>query len=218
MFKNFTFIFLLIIFHELGHALVGKLLGFELDKIIIYPYGGLTKFKMRENHSLLKEIIMLLSGPIFQTITYFILIYFFSYEYIKVYHLTILIFNLLPILTLDGGRLLELLLSYFFSYLKSFYITIFISFFTIFILLIFCFFFYYNLNLYLMNLFLIFKLIKSIKDIKYCYQRFLLERHLYDFSFKKKKVGKNIYDFYHECYHFIDFQDEKNYLKKYFKS
>ena len=44
MFKPFTFIFILIFFHELGHAITGTILGFKLDKIIIYPYGGLTKF------------------------------------------------------------------------------------------------------------------------------------------------------------------------------
>ena len=97
MFKEFTFVFILIFFHELGHAITGILLGFKLDKIIIYPYGGLTKFNNLENINLNKELIMLIMGPLCQIITYIILITNFKYPYIKVYHYSILIFNLLPI-------------------------------------------------------------------------------------------------------------------------
>ena len=57
MFKEFTFVFILIFFHELGHAITGILLGFKLDKIIIYPYGGLTKFNNLENINLNKELL-----------------------------------------------------------------------------------------------------------------------------------------------------------------
>ena len=35
----------LIIFHELGHYLVARLQHFNVKKIIIYPYGGLTKIE-----------------------------------------------------------------------------------------------------------------------------------------------------------------------------
>ncbi len=132
MFKEFSFIFILIIFHELGHAITGVLLGFKLDKIIIYPYGGITKFNNLLNTSLNKEILVIVMGPIIQIITYLILNKIFKYNYIKNYHLSILIFNLLPILSLDGGKLLNIILNIFFSYLKSFYLSVFISFISIF--------------------------------------------------------------------------------------
>ena len=61
------------------------------------------------------------------------------------------------------------------------------------------------------------KIIKSIKDFKYYYHKFLVERYLYDFKFNKRKVTKNIYSFYKECNHYIEFCDEKEYLNKYFK-
>ena len=83
MFKEFTFIFILIIFHELGHAITGVLLGFKLDKIIIYPYGGITKFNNLLNTSLNKEILVIVMGPIIQIITYLILNKIFKYNYIK---------------------------------------------------------------------------------------------------------------------------------------
>jgi len=217
MFKQFTFIFLLLFFHELGHALMGIILKWDLVSITFYPYGGKTLFNQRENSSINHEILILLSGPLFQIITYLILNYFFDYNYIKNYHLTILFFNLLPIYTLDGGRLLNLFLNKVFNYLKSFYITIFISFITIICLFIFCILYYYNVNLLLLNVFLVFKIIKYMKDIKYIYHRFLLERYLYDFKFNKRKLSKNIYTFYKECCHYVGFNEEKEYLNKYFK-
>lgn len=218
MFKEFSFIFILLFFHELGHAFVGIMLNWKLLSITFYPYGGITLFSKLENSSINKEIIILLAGPLVQIITYLILICFFKYNYIKIYHLSILIFNMLPILTLDGGRLLNLILNKCFNYLKSFYISVFISFFTIILLIIFCILYYNNLNLLLMVIFLVFKIIKSIRDIKYCYNKFLLERYLYNFNFNKYDVSKSIYDFYMERNHYIEFQNESNYLHKYFKS
>lgn len=216
MFKQFTFIFILLLFHELGHALMGIILKWKLLSITFYPYGGKTLFEVSENSSINEEILILLSGPFMQIITYLVLSFFFSYEYIKTYHLTILIFNLLPILTLDGGRLINLFLNKIFNYLTSFYISVFISITTIIFLILFCFLYYYNFNLFLMSIFLLFKIIKSIKDIKYCYQRFLVERYLYDFKFNKRKISRDIYSFYKECNHYIEFKEEKEYLNKYF--
>ena len=218
MFKEFSFIFILLLCHEFGHALTGILLKLNLISITFYPYGGLTLFNKLENSSINKEIIILIMGPIFQIITYFILITIFKYQYITNYHLSILIFNMLPILTLDGGKLLNLILNKFFNYLTSFYINVVISFITIVILIIFCITYYHNLNLFLMSIFLIFKIINSIKDIKYYYHKFILERYLYNFNFNKHEISKNIYNFYMERNHYIDFQEEKDFLKKYFKN
>lgn len=217
MFKEFTFIFILLFFHEMGHALMGLALKWKVLNITFYPYGGVTLFEKKENSKINEEILILIAGPFLQIITYFILSSFFSYDYIQTYHLTILIFNLLPILTLDGGKLLGLILNKFFNYLTSFYITVFISIVTTIVLFLICIFSYQNLNLFLMSIFLLFKIIKSIKDIRYCYHKFLLERYLYDFKFNRRKVGRDIYSFYKECNHYIDFQDEREYLTRYFK-
>ena len=217
MFKQFSFLFILLFFHELGHALAGIVLGWDLKSITFYPYGGVTLFSKFENSSINKEIIILLMGPIFQIITYYILINIFKYNYISNYHYSLLIFNLLPILSLDGGKLLNLLLNKIFNYLTSFYISVFISFITIIFLIIFCLIYYYNFNLFLISIFLIFKIIKSLKEIKYYYHKFILERYLYKINYRKHNLSKDIYSFYKERNHYIDFQEESNYLKKYFQ-
>ena len=218
MFKEFTFVMILLFFHELGHALTGVLFNWKLISITFYPYGGLTLFNKLENSKINEEIFISLAGPCMQIITYLILSYFFQYSYIKEYHYSILIFNLLPILTLDGGRLLNLILNKFFNYLTSFYISLVVSLLIIICLILFCIIYYPNLNLFLISIFLIFKIWNSLKNIKYSYNKFLLERYLYDFKFNKYKVSKDIYSFYMENNHFINFQNEKKYLKNYFQN
>ena len=216
MFKQFSFVFFLLFFHELGHAIIGLIFNWKIIKITFYPYGGLTLFSKLENSSINEEIIILLSGPVMQIITYYILIYLFPYDYIRTYHLTILFFNLLPILNLDGGKLLNLILNKVFNYKTSFIISSIMSFLTIIVLMIISFKYYYNLNLFLMNIFLFFKTLKLIKEYKFCYHKFLLERYLYNINYSKNNVSKDIYSFYREYSHYIDFQKEKAYLEKYF--
>ena len=67
-----------------------------------------------------------------------------------------------------------------------------------------------------MILVLFIKLVKDYKNISYYYNKFLLERYLNNYTFKKIKYITNIKDFYKDREHFINYISEKNYLKKYF--
>ena len=60
MFKEFSFVFILLFFHELGHAITGMLLKWKLISITFYPYGGVTLFSKLENSSIKEEIIILI--------------------------------------------------------------------------------------------------------------------------------------------------------------
>ena len=100
-FMPFIILLLLIIVHEIGHFLTAIFFKIEVDKIYIYPFGGVSKFNISLNESLLKEFLILIMGPLFQIAFYFIIInidYFNNYiNLITVYNYTILLFNLLPI-------------------------------------------------------------------------------------------------------------------------
>ena len=60
MFKEFSFIFILLFFHELGHAITGIILKWKLISITFYPYGGLTLFEKLENSSINNLILLFL--------------------------------------------------------------------------------------------------------------------------------------------------------------
>ena len=135
-FNQFIPYFLLLMIHEMGHAITGIMEGYKLNKITLYPYGGITILNLPINIPLKKELFILIMGPIMQIVGYFLLKNFFSD--IKVYHYALLFFNLLPIYPLDGGKIVNILCGYFFNYLKCFYIIFVIS--IIFIIVL----FFYN--------------------------------------------------------------------------
>ena len=222
-FIPFFIISFLIVIHEVGHFLFAKFLKIDVVKIYLYPLGGISKFNMDQNVSLLKEFLILIFGPIFQVFAYIFLRRIFpQYQgMIMIYHYSILIFNLLPIYPLDGGKLLNILLSGFFSFKISYYFSIIISY-----LFIAIFLFYnvsnLNINLFLVILFLLFKITKEYRNFNYCYQKFLLERYLKDYHFKDTKIINNIDNFYRNKNHLLKIGDkyvwEKDFLGKIFKN
>ena len=116
-FNNFIPYFLLLLIHELGHAITGIILGFKLEKIVFYPLGGITIFNLPLNIPLKKELLILIMGPIIQIIGYLFLRN--TFPFIRIYHYTLLVFNLLPIYPLDGGKILNILCGYHFNYLLN---------------------------------------------------------------------------------------------------
>ncbi len=158
-FNDFIYYFLLLFIHELGHSLTGIIMGYKLEKIIFYPYGGLNLFNLILNIPLKKELLILIMGPIAQVLGYYILRNFYN---IDTFHYSILIFNMLPIYPLDGGKIMNNLWCYRLSYLKSFYITFTIS--LLFITLIIIYNInYFNLNLLIMIIIILYKLLNTFK-------------------------------------------------------
>ena len=213
-FNAFFPYFMLLLIHELGHAITGIILGYQLDKITIYPYGGITSFNLPLNIPLKKELLILIMGPLMQIIGYYLLKPF--YPFIKVYHYTLLIFNLLPIYPLDGGRIMNILCSYFFNYLESIKISFLFSTFMLFSLFVYNL-EHFNLNLLLMIIVLFYKLIDFYRKRYYYYEKFLLERYLYSFSFKRVKHISSIRNFFRDRKHVIKGKEEKSILNDYFK-
>ena len=112
------------IIHELGHIIIGLVLGLRPDKLEINPCGlsisfktdiKSINFKLRKGNLLeLKKIITALAGPttsLILAILYCYLTPLYISKQDAIYaNILILIFNLLPIYPLDGGRILKGLL------------------------------------------------------------------------------------------------------------
>ena len=101
----------IILIHELGHYIVAKLENIKPLKIIIYPYGGLTKLDSIINTNINKELKIAIAGVVFQSIYFFITLFLYKHNSIRPYtfnlfyeyHYAIIFFNLLPIYPLDGA-------------------------------------------------------------------------------------------------------------------
>lgn len=186
-------IFLIVLFHELGHIFFIKLFKYKIINVTLYPFGGITKVDKDINTPLNKELLIACGGIIFQLIL-FIIIYFvpinvITKELLYKYNMSILLFNMLPIIPLDGSIIINALLNKIFSYKVSYYLYIIISIiFSIFYLL---FNYWYSLNNYLIVSLFIIKTYYAIKNYKYLKTRFLLERYLnkYEYKYISTKTG-----------------------------
>lgn len=107
--------------HELGHLFVGILVGMKPEKLEIRPYGISVSFKLfpkdynkkikNGNKLELKKIFVALAGPIINLLIVFIVsslkINNETRLMIIYANIILVLFNLLPIYPLDGGRLIK---------------------------------------------------------------------------------------------------------------
>ena len=213
----------LILVHEVGHSFFIYFKGYQLDRIELYPYGGCSKFESLINISFKDELLILLAGPFFQCVGFYLLSFFIDQNYLgilKSYHFLILSFNMLPIYPLDGGKLSHLFLTLLVSFRKSYFFLFVISFFNFMLLFSFSLLFIKKFIFFIVLFFLYVKFYQEVLKFPYYYNKFLLERYLYDFSYLKVKIVNHLYKFKRNRYHFIrtkgNLIDEKEYLKKVF--
>lgn len=117
----YAFIMIFALVHEFGHLLAGLLMGMKPEKLELMPFGVSISFKInvkeynkkikKGNILEIKKIIVAAAGPI----TNFIIILVtcnLKLDILKsliiIYtNFLIMIFNLMPIYPLDGGRILK---------------------------------------------------------------------------------------------------------------
>lgn len=117
----YSIIMIFAMLHELGHLLCGILIGMKPSSIKVMPFGFSISFRpdieeynykiLNGNIIALKKIVIALAGPLVNLI--FIILFYNSNlniidkQMIIFSNLVILIFNILPIYPLDGGRILK---------------------------------------------------------------------------------------------------------------
>ena len=122
-----------VVVHELGHLLMGLMLKMKPERIELMPFGLSISFKVNVqdinkkrgngNQQVFKEILVASAGPLTNLIILiFTYVFFgnFNFSSLVIYaNLLILIFNLLPIYPLDGGRILNGILHILFGRLEA---------------------------------------------------------------------------------------------------
>ena len=175
-FANYLIVILL---HEFSHYIVAENNGYKLNQISLMPYGA--RLDLNQNiSSSSDELKIIIIGPLVNLICIILCILFWwifpiSYGITHLFYeanLYMLIFNLLPIYPLDGGRIIKLLLQKKFDNKKIKTLFKIIN-------LIFCFMFFIlfilslkntiNFNLLIVSIFILYTVFDE--DNNFCYQK-----------------------------------------------
>ena len=210
-FRIICYFMMLIIVHELGHIITGLFFKWKVNKIIILPFGCLTKFDIDINTKLFEEFIVAISGVLLQFIFYIIVRNRISYTYFRYINSFLIIFNLIPINPLDGSKILSVIINKFTSFYNSLYISSYISFILIFLINII--FFDTNKLVIFVSIFLIIETLKNYKSIDSIFNKFLLERYLKKYKFKRSKMIKNVHEMKKDYKHL--FYSNNKYITEY---
>ena len=107
-----------VLLHEIGHAVVAKHLGYQLQQISLLPFGAELSLQ-NDDFTYKDEIKIAVAGPLVNLILIIIFVALWwifptTYYYTDLFvfsNFVTLIFNLLPIFPLDGGRVFRAIVS-----------------------------------------------------------------------------------------------------------
>lgn len=119
-----VFAYTFVTIHEYGHALSAQYLGYKTVDISLYPMAGLASISGDWHKNPMHEFIITICGPLTNLVMFsyaWILLQFCEPETIEHalfgfafrINLALLIFNILPVYPMDGGRILRSAISYF---------------------------------------------------------------------------------------------------------
>lgn len=201
---EYTFLtIIIIIVHEMGHFLTGYFLKLKVKEISLFMFGGVTIFDEDLNLNIFKELLVVVMGPVVQMLFYMIVYYFYTKGFVSVstmkkvstINLILLEFNLLPILPLDGAKILNNILDLILSYDLAHKVSLAVSF----LALPLVFLFDNKLIIILVVISLLVRLFEEINWHKFRINKLLLERKLKGIKFKKirefeslTKVKRNV--------------------------
>jgi len=182
-------LFGIVLIHELGHVVAAKGFGWKVKEVHLLPFGGVAIVEESGNVPAREELWVALAGPL-QNAWMAAFAYGMAHLgwqepawwlYFMQANLLIGSFNLLPVLPLDGGRVLLSLLSYRLSYLKAMRVCAYLSLFLSFAMVLYAVVFFVvqgriELNLLGIGLFLMYANWHDYRNIPYQFRRFLMSR------------------------------------------
>ncbi len=129
-FAKVIILILVVLAHELAHCFVCIYYGIKVSEVKLFIFGGVARLMGEMESNSIQEVFIALAGPalnfILVTVTVFIVTIFniVMHETIQFFiavNLGIGLFNLIPILPLDGGRILRGIIGYYAGIKKATY-------------------------------------------------------------------------------------------------
>lgn len=113
--------------HELGHLLIGKALGISISSVELTPFGGVITVDGLQTVSPLRRVLFAFAGPAASALGCFLAAFAANASWIDLSFSThfarsnFLLFcvNLLPVLPLDGGRIVRVFLGNWMGFQKA---------------------------------------------------------------------------------------------------
>lgn len=170
--------------HELGHVFAALAVGWRVQSMELLPFGGVAKVDEWGTTRVRDEVLVALAGPFVNLVMILVGYVFYLYgiwgeewtEFFVFGNAWIAGFNLLPIWPLDGGKILQALLSKVFPFYKTMHVSIVWSSFAACCLIIASFFLPFQWNLVLISCYLILENRLAYKQAQYQFIRFLLKK------------------------------------------
>lgn len=181
-------LFGIVFIHEMGHVVTAKGFGWRVREVQFLPFGGVAVVDELGTVPAYEELAVTLAGPL-QHVWMIVLAVFMKtvnpsnlewWDYFIQVNFMIGCFNLLPVLPLDGGKILKCLFEYVISYNRSIWISAWLS------LVLSAFVISYSIyelfmnrlpfNLLVIGLFLLISNWYSYKQLPFHFLRFLMSR------------------------------------------
>ena len=194
LFKNAVALIIIIVFHELGHIIIIKLLKYPIKEINIYPFGGIILIDKVINTKISHDILIGMGGILGELILWIIMLFIkpyltpYFYSLVVNYNIAIIILNSMPIYPFDGYHVINNVINYCFSFEKSYQISLLINLISN-IAAIILFIKYHYLNIPFLFI-LFYSLAILINQRKVILSKFYMERLYYDFYYRKTNYLK----------------------------
>ena len=187
-FTELLTLFVIVVIHELGHAACAVHLGWKVREIQLMPFGGVVVAEQAPMASALDELRVALAGPL-QNIWMIGLALLFGHigiwtpewsDYFLKANLMLALFNLIPALPLDGGKVMQALFSLWMPYYRSLQWSVHLSLGMSLFITAYALFAPYGtgvqLNLLMIGLFLLYSNWMVLRHLPFQFMRFLMHR------------------------------------------